>query len=100
MRFERDSPKMVQRQLGHDHMEIAIQDSVGGEWPKKDKPSMPRRRGSGTATVFGGCVLVRVCAEFTEGDFRTRPRPMRTLDYVADLKGKLREEMEEESRKS
>lgn len=24
MRFRRDSPKMVQRQLGHDHMEIAI----------------------------------------------------------------------------
>lgn len=40
-------------------------------------------------------VLVCVCAEFAEGDFRTRPRLVRrTLDYVVDLNGKLREKME------
>lgn len=44
-------------------------------------------------------VLVCVCAEFTEGDFRTRPRLVRrTLDYVADPNGKLREKMEGEER--
>jgi hypothetical protein len=40
---------------------------------------------------------VCVWAEFTEGDFRTRPRLVRrTLDYVVDLNGKLREKMEGE----
>lgn len=86
---------MVQRQLERDHMEIAIY-SVGGEWPKKDKrqvASAPRAWHGDR--IWGEWVLVCVCAEFAEGDFRTRPRLVRwTLYYVVDLNGKLREKME------
>lgn len=79
-------------------MEIAIQYTVWAEsGRKRTSPARLGAEGVARRPYLGGMVLVCVCAEFTEGDFRTRPRLVRrTLDYVVDLNGKLREKMEGE----